>query len=180
MQRPKCHADGQVFSPPYLYQTDGESATRPTITVDKTNVVNGDTLTIDASATLRSVAIVRFGSATHAVNTDQRRVELCGPATKACGAGTAVTVTVPADPGIAIPGYWMVFGVDTAGVPSVATRVRIGAPAEAAAASAAVVPPGATPTDAVTGGGTAAELTEEYDATTAQPRTPNPLGPQEG
>ena len=180
MQSPEWRADGQVFSPPYLFKADGTLATRPTITVDKATVVNGDTLTIDASAALRSVAIVRFGSATHAVNTDQRRIELCGPATKACASSATVTVTVPGDPGIAIPGYWMVFGVDTAGVPSVATRVKIGATAEAAAESAAVVSPGATPTDAVTGGGTAAKLTEEYNATTAQPRPSNPPGPQEG
>ncbi|NJR43357.1 MAG: DUF1929 domain-containing protein [Akkermansiaceae bacterium] len=66
---------------------------------------------------LSMVSMVRLGSATHSANTDQRRLELCGPAAGACG-GATKTVTVPGA-GIAIPGKWMVFGINGAGVVSV-------------------------------------------------------------
>ena len=60
-------------------------------------------------------------SVTHTVNTDQRRIPLIP-----LSAGTnKYTVTVPNEPGIAIPGYWMVFGMNGAGVPSIAKTVLI-------------------------------------------------------
>ena len=67
-------------------------------------VNNGQDIDVTSSARLRIIAIVRYGSTTHAVDTDQRRIELCGPVAGACGAGTSNTVTVPTDPGVAIPG----------------------------------------------------------------------------
>ena len=62
-----------------------------------------------------------MGTATHSVNTDQRRIALTP---------TAVTggyrLTIPADNGIALPGYWMLFAMDSKGVPSVARTIKIG------------------------------------------------------
>ena len=69
------------------------------------------------------VSMVRCSSTTHSTNTDQRRLELCGPSTEARD-GDASEVAIPGA-GVAIPGYWMVFGIIAAGVPSVAATLII-------------------------------------------------------
>ena len=69
------------------------------------------------------VSMLRMGGATHGTNTDQRRLELCGPSTSPCG-GASASLTVPGA-GIAIPGNWMVFAVNAAGVPSVASTLVV-------------------------------------------------------
>ncbi len=68
-----------------------------------------------------SFAIVRMGTATHSVDTDQRRIALA-PTTVTGG----YRLTIPADKGVALPGYWMLFAMDDKGVPSVARTIRIG------------------------------------------------------
>ena len=90
----------QVFSPPYLFK-----GARPEITVPIDGVVNnGQQLTVSSNEALQSICIIRYGSSTHSVNTDQRRIELCGPAVGICIGSTSNTVTIPGDPGKAIPG----------------------------------------------------------------------------
>jgi galactose oxidase len=69
------------------------------------------------------VSMIRISGSTHSANTDQRRLELCGSSTAPC-AGATATVTVPG-PGIAIPGPWMVFGINSAGVPSVSKILTV-------------------------------------------------------
>jgi galactose oxidase len=130
----KCttnHLNGQVFTPPNLFKADGSPASQPTITISKTMAMNGASFVVTANRGLKSVALVRLGSTTHSVNTDQRRIELCGPLSKACvaSAGNKYTVKIPAQPGIAIPGNWMVFGIDAAGVPSKSQIIKIGSAA---------------------------------------------------
>jgi galactose oxidase len=98
------HLNGQIFTPPMLLTSSGGVAPRPTISVSSTSLTNGGTFTVTSSVRLRTVAILRLGTATHAVNNDQRRIELCGPAKTACATGTTNTLTAPADPGIALPG----------------------------------------------------------------------------
>ena len=130
----------------------------------------------------------RYGSSTHAVNTDQRRLELCGPlAGAACTptSGNQYRVTIPSDPGIALPGYWMVFGVNNAGVPSVSQTVKIGtAPAAAitgaSTARTAFAAP-ATATDASAAGdeSNAAPIVVPQDVTPVAPAVPMPPGTQE-
>jgi hypothetical protein len=130
------HFDAQIFSPPYLFNADGSAASRPTITVSVTTIANGNAFTVTGNVALSKIAIIRYGSSTHAVDTDQRRIELCGPG-RPCTptSGTTYSVTIPADPGVVPPGNWMVFGLNSAGVPSVSRTVRIGSTTTAARAS---------------------------------------------
>ena len=172
------------FSPPYLFNADDSLATRPTIEVSQDVAVNGDTVTVTGNVPLSMVSIIRLGSATHTVDSDQRRIELCGPTAGACG-GAANDVTIPADPGVAIAGNWMVFGLDAAGVPSESALIKIGAPAAVVAdvaaaprADAQVVSAEATPADAVARGGTAAPVVATFEATPANPDLPMPPGTQ--
>jgi galactose oxidase len=127
--RGKNHLDGQVFSPPYLFAADGSLAARPMIVIAPRQPAWGDDVTVTSDSALSVISMIRYGTSTHALNTDQRRIELCGPATTACagGANNVYTVTVPSNRGVEILGAWMLFGVNTAGVPSVSSKLRLGA-----------------------------------------------------
>ncbi|KAI1125933.1 hypothetical protein F5Y10DRAFT_245937 [Nemania abortiva] len=116
------HFDLQLFSPPYLFNADGTRAARPAISlVSATQVRPGASLTITTAQAVTSFSLVRYGSATHTVNTDQRRV----PLTPLSVVGLVSVVTLPADPGVLVPGYWMLFAINSAGVPSVATTIKV-------------------------------------------------------
>ncbi|KAL8916958.1 MAG: hypothetical protein Q9172_006042 [Xanthocarpia lactea] len=115
------HPNAQIYSPAYLFKADGTRASRPVInSVSVTNVAVGATITVSMNTAVTRFSLVRYGSATHSVNTDQRRIPLTPTAS-----GLSYTVTVPSDPGVALPGPWMLFALDSAGVPSVAKTIII-------------------------------------------------------
>lgn len=123
------HADGEILTPPYLFNADGSAATRPVIgDLDKTSIRAGDSLTFavtgieGAAAAGFTFSLVRIGSATHSVNTDQRRVPL---ENFSVGADGKFTVRTPADTGVVIPGHWYLFAISPSGTPSVARTVQI-------------------------------------------------------
>lgn len=116
------HADGQIFSPPYLFKADGTAATRPVISaLSATTVKVGAKLTASVNMANSKLVLVRIGSSTHSVNSDQRRV----PLTSVAVSGSSYTATLPADSGILIPGNYYLFAVSSTGVPSVAKTVRV-------------------------------------------------------
>lgn len=125
------HFNAQIYSPPYLFEEDGGGlATRPVIQSLSASVLKpGASLTVfmETSAAEEEgcdfqFSLVRAGSATHTVNTDQRRVPL--EAEVGEGEGEYV-MTLPADGGILLPGLWMLFAIDEAGVPSVSKQIKI-------------------------------------------------------
>jgi chitodextrinase len=116
--------NAQVFTPPYLYKSDGSGqlATRPQVTAAPASVDHATNFQIDTpdAAAIRKVALVRLGAVTHSVNMEQRYVPL------SFTAGTSsLTATAPANANIAPPGVYMLFVVDAAGVPSVAKMVTV-------------------------------------------------------
>jgi galactose oxidase len=62
---------------------------------------------------------------THSVNTDQRRIALNGTITTGFQAYTYTLQALPRNSGIALPGPWLLFAVNAAGVPSVAANVMV-------------------------------------------------------
>ena len=116
------HFDAQIFLPPYLFNADGSRATRPVISsVSASTIAAGGTLTVKTGSAVTNFSLIRYGTSTHTVNTDQRRI----PVTPTGGAGNTYSVKIPADHGVALPGYWMLFAVNSAGVPSLAMTVKI-------------------------------------------------------
>ena len=116
------HFDGQIFRPPYLFSANGFPATQPKITaISATSVRVGATITVTMDSAITGFSLIRGGSATHTVDTDQRRI----PLTPTRVGDNSYIVTVPGDPGIALPGQWMLFAISGAGVPSVARTVLI-------------------------------------------------------
>jgi hypothetical protein len=121
--------DGRVmnveyFTPPYLYKHDGsgQPATRPVISTAPATVGINTTFTLTSAeaATIGKVALVGLGDVTHSVDQGQRYVPL-----RFTVSGTTLTVTGPPTGGVAPPGYYMLFVVDSAGVPSVARTVQV-------------------------------------------------------
>ncbi|WP_432013584.1 galactose oxidase early set domain-containing protein [Streptomyces cucumeris] len=60
-------------------------------------------------------------AATHSTDNDQRRV----PLVSTPGGSGRYQVSIPADPGVAIPGTYMLFALDADGVPSMARFLTI-------------------------------------------------------
>ncbi|KAH8592804.1 kelch domain-containing protein [Bisporella sp. PMI_857] len=118
------HADGQIFTPPYLFNADNTLAARPAISsLASHQVAVGGTLTVTMSTTATGVkfSLLRLGSCTHSINSDQRRV----PVSNSAQSGTTYVLQLERDSGILIPGYYYLFALSAAGVPSVAKTVQI-------------------------------------------------------
>ena len=111
------HFDGQIYSPAYLFNEDGTAATRPIIkSAPPTNIAAGASISVTTDVQISGFSLIRSGSSTHTVDTDQRRIALTPT-----GTFPTYTLQVPSDTGIALPGYWMLFALNAKGVPSKAT-----------------------------------------------------------
>jgi hypothetical protein len=114
--------NAEIFSPPYLFQADGTLAPRPTIDAAPASTSYGAPMEIATGnpASIHKVALVRLGAVTHSDNMEQRYIPL--PFT---AGATSLTATAPANANIAPPGYYMLFILDTNGVPSIARMVSV-------------------------------------------------------
>jgi hypothetical protein len=112
----------EIYRPAYLFAAGGGAAARPSISAAP-GVVGYNTsfqVSTPSAASIASVALIRNGADTHAFDMEQRMVSLSF--TRGSG---ALTVTSPPNANIAPPGYYMLFLVDTSGVPSVARFVQL-------------------------------------------------------
>ena len=136
--------NAEIFTPPYLFKRDGsgELASRPEITDAPATVNHGASfqLTTPNAASIQKVGLIRLGSQTHSVEMEQRYLPLGFTA----GNGT-LTASIPANVHTAVPGVYMLFIVDSAGVPSVARMVNV-----SSAAPPPPPPPNQPPTVSVT------------------------------
>ena len=122
------HPDGQFFSPPYLFERDGRAAQRPIISsVSSKNPRVSETITVRVTNIAKTCilrdptfSLIRTGTTTHTVDTDQRRV----PLTPKSASADTYSLSLPTDPGVLIPGYWYLFAL-ACGVPSEAQIIHI-------------------------------------------------------
>ena len=109
----------ELYSPPYLFK-----GTRPTIDAAPTEVHYGGSLpvagTAAAGATLSKVVIMRPGSATHSMDANQRVLRLAS--TTRTGGREA---TLPTNPNLAPPGWYLLFLNDNLGRPSVGRWIHL-------------------------------------------------------
>ena len=114
--------NAEVFSPPYLFEADGTLAPRPVI--DAAPASSGYDAPIEIvtanPAAIAKVGLVRLSAVTHSDNMEQRYI----PLSFTRGA-TSLTATAPTNANVAPPGPYMLFLVDTNGVPSVAHMVSV-------------------------------------------------------
>jgi Domain of unknown function (DUF1929) len=109
--------NAEIYSPPYLFK-----GPRPTITSAPSLISYNSNFSVNSSDASRiaTVALIALGSVTHDFNANQRYLNLSFQL-----AGNALSIQAPANANIAPPGYYMLFIVDTNGVPSVAATLRI-------------------------------------------------------
>jgi len=107
----------EIWSPPYLFR-----GARPTITGAPATITHGAVLrftSLEASS-LSRVVLIRGGSSTHQIDTDQRSI----PLTFSVSAST-VSAQIPTNASLLPPGYYMLFAVNSLGVPSVAPWLHV-------------------------------------------------------
>ncbi len=109
---------GEIFSPPYLFK-----GARPAISSAPATLGYGHAFTIGSpdAGGVKRVALVKAAAVTHSNNFDQRYVDCAFSA-----GGGALHATAPPNGNHAPPGWYMLFVVNAAGVPSIARWVRVG------------------------------------------------------
>ena len=114
------HWNAEIFSPPYLFDPDDTLATRPVIQSGPGVARVGTTITVQATPGLTAFSMIRMAATTHTMNTDQRYL---APSFTETSPGT-YEIVLHANPNVAVPGYWMLFGLDGQ-VPSVAHVFKV-------------------------------------------------------
>ncbi len=112
----------EIFTPPYLFNSDGSFATRPTISWAPESVTYGQVFPVTApsSSSINKITIVRLSSVTHGFNMNQRFNQLAFTRV-----GGGLRVIAPASGNLAPPGHYMMFLINNSGVPSVAKVIQI-------------------------------------------------------
>lgn len=124
-QRGNYESRQEIYKPAYLFTSTGTPAIRPTISsVSPAAVRYGSTfqVTTAEAADISSVVLIRPGAPTHAFDQEQRFVGLSFTV-----GSSVLNITAPSNGNLAPPGYYMLFILNTAGVPSVATFVNLSA-----------------------------------------------------
>ena len=119
--------NGQIFRPPYLFTATGGMAARPTITSAPDEISYRGHFDIVADRTadqLGSVVLLRSDHNTHSFTSGDRYVKVSFEQ-KGAEKNGELRVRAPKLPAQAVPGIYMLFVVDKAGVPSMGRQVRL-------------------------------------------------------
>ena len=126
----------EIYTPAYLYNSDGKLASRPRITNISSRVLGYNsefTIHTPFANHISSVVLIRAGTPTHSFDMDQRMVGLSYTLEDG-----KLIVTSPANGNLAPPGYYLLFILNSSGVPSIAKFVQL------------MTNPGAPPTGSIT------------------------------
>ena len=111
------HNNAEIFSPAYLFK-----GARPEINAVPATITYGQSFTVSTpdAANITKVSLIRLSSVTHAFDQNQRFTWLNFSPT-----GNALSVTAPANGNITPPGHYMLFILNSNGVPSIAKIIKI-------------------------------------------------------
>ncbi|MFT5801500.1 MAG: hypothetical protein ACI956_001308 [Nonlabens sp.] len=115
------HPDAEIFSPPYLFNSNGTLATRPVINNAPTTANYNSNITVGMNSSVSSFSLVRNSAVTHSTNNDQRRIPVS--ATNLGGNQYQLNIS---NRNILPPGSYMLFAMNAAGTPSVSKIIQIG------------------------------------------------------
>ncbi len=118
---------GQLFFPPYLFKSDGSRAARPVIANAPEDISYGGHFDVTVASNpdqISSVVMLRSDHNTHSLTTGDRYVKLSFHQKGAAHKGQ-IRIRVPRMPAQAVPGIYMLFVLDQAGVPSLAKRIYL-------------------------------------------------------
>jgi hypothetical protein len=151
--------NAEIYRPPYFFK-----GARPAIASAPGTVHWGQSFDVGSPDEPRidHAVLMAPSATTHGADMTQRQVPL---AVIARTGGGAVTLAGPASAYVAPPGYYMLFLLDSQGVPSVARWIRVGP----APAGSPETPPG---------GGAATTTTTSMPAQAPAPAIPKPVWPR--
>jgi hypothetical protein len=116
----------EVYSPAYLYTVDDNGdvipAVRPTISSAPSEVGYGAPFKVGTpdTAQIASAVLIHLGSSSHSFDFDQRFIGLTYTSSN-----RGLTATAPPNSSIAPPGFYMLFLLNQAGVPSLAKMIHL-------------------------------------------------------
>lgn len=119
----------EIFTPPYLFDSNGNLASRPRVSTIQGNSPYGETsvgyasqitVVMGDSTTISKVTFIRLSSVTHSFNMNQRLNNLTVSQN-----GSTLTITTPANSSVAPPGHYLMFIINSSGVPSVGEIVKV-------------------------------------------------------
>jgi len=119
------HQDGQIYSPPYLFNSDGSLAARPVINSAPSNIGYNQSFNVNISGSgsndIARFSMIRFSAVTHSTNSDLRQDALNFTN---LGNGS-YAVQSNSNRNVVTPGYYYLFAVNSNGVPSEASIIQI-------------------------------------------------------
>src|SRR5436190_10719790 len=121
----------EIYTPSYLYDANDHLITtaRPQITgLSFSGPIHyGMPFSVSYTSTspISSAVLIRPGASTHSEDMEQRLIGLCGDTSPCSASGNTLSLTTPPDGSIAPPGYYMLFLLDSAGVPSKAWFIQL-------------------------------------------------------
>jgi YVTN family beta-propeller protein len=125
---PVNNLNAELFYPPYLFRAKAgggaELAPRPELTAVSALKANyGEELEVDLSRSdaVAKVVLIGASAVTHSFNTTQRRTELAF-----VQGANRLAIAMPTSANEAPPGYYVLFVLDTAGVPSSGLIIAVG------------------------------------------------------
>lgn len=121
---PLTNLNGELYYPSYLIDANGNWASRPTLggTPETLTLSPGGFFlaTVGAGDLIGRVTLLRFGSATHNNDLEQRFQDLWFVQN-----GSNLAIGAPENPNYTIPGYYLLFVFNRQGVPSEARILKI-------------------------------------------------------
>jgi Ca2+-binding RTX toxin-like protein len=120
---PLTNLNAEVFNPAYLYGDDGKLAERPEIIdgPDRVRTTDDIIITVDDAFSIAQMTFLKPGAVTHSRNSDARFLDLTFEIIDA----NTIRIELPDNSNVTIPGYWMLFAIDDAGVPSIARMIGV-------------------------------------------------------
>lgn len=115
------HDDAEIFSPSYLFNTNGTTATRPVISTAPTTANNNASIQVSTSGSVSYFSLIRLSSTTHSTNNEQRYRRVPFSTVNS----TTYNLTIE-DANVLVPGHYMLFAVNANGTPSLAKTIKIG------------------------------------------------------
>lgn len=111
---PATNLNANTYHPPYLYDNNGNIATRPEI-ISFSGMIRGSEtrIQVNDTDTISAVTLVKAGSVTHSFDQGQRINSLAFTQQ-----GNEVTTTIPRQKNRLPPGLYMMFVINDKGVPS--------------------------------------------------------------
>ena len=117
------HPNGQIFSPPYLFNSNGTARRRPVIKTAPAKTTTGSTITVTTNSATPRFALIRMAAVTHSLDNDQRLVRVTPKAVR--GTKDKYALRLPSSKGVLLPGNYMLFALYANGTPSVAKIINI-------------------------------------------------------